>query len=492
MKTQGLSPNATLPEACSNASDAKAIAEALKSTHIGGTPSTIRRVAEVPWAAVFTSALDDELSSELAAQDAQGRRLRHLCVDEELPAFFPRRNDVLTVLHLTHLANEQTSTGVPIYGRHWARAQRLLIPGVFRNLPQAAGPAHLVCIAGIGNNDPIDASLIADFVNELDPENVYWFISPSDRLDIAALRKLAPNINFIESDLASALELYAQNAPERTHLAALKRQVLELEDLVVTVRSAGEQRALTFRAAELREFRRHLVILPDLQAQAPAPELSRRKREFMSFLSTNRQTPDQQAWQGIAAGFAFQRDAYGTLLDLVLERLAVLSGLRPRRLSDKRRGDNAPIFLAGPPASGRTVGLLWLGYHLRRSGAFVVQLLPSGGMVDNAAVEQILRLGESRGAPASVVLLDRTDRRIAANLDRHLRSAGRRALVIASIAPKMGPKSGFVSSTEDAELEEDSSQATEIRLHYALTEREIERFRVYLETNYGSVTSTSL
>ena len=97
-----------------------------------------------------------------------------------MPAFFPRRNDVLAVLHLTHLANEKTATGLPVYGRHWGRAQRLLIPGILRTLPQAVGPAHLLCIAGIGANDPIDASLVADFANELDPDNAYWFISPSD------------------------------------------------------------------------------------------------------------------------------------------------------------------------------------------------------------------------------------------------------------------------------------------------------------------------
>ena len=52
-----------------------------------------------------------------------------------------------------------------------------------------------------------------------------------------------------------------------------------------------------------------------------------------------------------------------------------------------------------------------------------MQLLPSGGMVDNGAVEQILRLAEGRGAPATVVLLDRAERRIAENLDRQLRGA---------------------------------------------------------------------
>jgi hypothetical protein len=350
-----------------------------------------------------------------------------------------------------------------------------------RALPQAVGPAHLLCIAGITADDPVDPRLVADFGNELDPDNVYWFVSPSDGLNISELRGLASKIHFIESDLPSALESYGAEAPAETSPSALKQRVLDLQDLVVTVRGADSQRAITFRASELREFRRHLVILHDLPVQGPSSDLSKRRQDFIRFLSVNKQTPD---WEGIAGGYAFQRDAYRRLLDSVSERVRVLLGSPSRRQGQKRGGENAPIFLAGPPASGRTVGLLWLGYQLRRDGVFVVQLLPSGGMVDNAAVEQILRLAEGRGATAAVVLLDRTDRRIAENLDRHLRSAGRRSVVVASVAPQMGrPR-----TKTDAEVDEDeSSNGTEVRLAYALTESEVRKFPEYLETNYGRV-----
>jgi hypothetical protein len=120
-----------LGEVCSGLSDPDPLIDAIRSVGDLGVQSGLRRIAQVPWAAVFTSALDDKLSGELASQDSQGRRLRHLCVDDQMPVFFPRRNDVLTVLHLTHLANENTATGLPVYGRHWGRAQRLLIPGIF-------------------------------------------------------------------------------------------------------------------------------------------------------------------------------------------------------------------------------------------------------------------------------------------------------------------------------------------------------------------------
>ena len=120
----------TFADTCAALSDPAAIIAAAKSVTGAGASPALRRVAEVPWAAVFTSAIDDTLSAELARQYPEGRRLRHLSVDERMPAFFPGQNDVLTVVHLMHIAVARTPTGVPLYGRQLARAQRLLIPGV--------------------------------------------------------------------------------------------------------------------------------------------------------------------------------------------------------------------------------------------------------------------------------------------------------------------------------------------------------------------------
>jgi hypothetical protein len=226
---------------------------------ITGASPGIRRVADVPWAAVFTSAIDDTLSAELSRQDSEGRRLRHLAVDERMPVFFPRQNDVLTVLHLMHIADAQAPTGSPVYGRHWTKAQMLLIPGVLRAMPEAIGPAHSLCIAGLSSQDHISVDLVAAMVGDLDPDNVYWFIAPSDGVDANEIRAIAPNIHLIESDLPTALVSYESI---RTALSESKRKVLETQDLAVTVATGHARRVLTFRAAELREFRRHLTIMP--------------------------------------------------------------------------------------------------------------------------------------------------------------------------------------------------------------------------------------
>jgi hypothetical protein len=194
---------------------------------------------------------------------------------------------------------------------------------VLRVLPQAVGPAHLLCIAGFGSDDLIDVNLIADFASELDPGNVYWFVSASDALNVKELKQLLPNIHFIESELSSDLASYLASSDKSTDALVLKRQVLELNDLVVSVTTGEATKALTFRAAELREFRRHLVIVPDMAGAAPTAEPAKRRQDFISFLSLSRQTPD---WSGVKEGFVFERDAYKKLLAMTVERVAVMEG----------------------------------------------------------------------------------------------------------------------------------------------------------------------
>ena len=103
-------------------------------------------------------------------------------------------------------------------------------------------------------------------------------------------------------------------------------------------------------------------------------------------------------------------------------------------------------------------------------------------MVDNAAVEQILRLAESRGAAAAVVLLDRADRRVAENLNRSWRRG-------ASVGGCRFRSSANGTRTYRRLMMSIRRRVrgTDIRLDYALTEPEVRRFRSYLEINYGSV-----
>ena len=86
-------------------------------------------------------------------------------------------------------------------------------------------------------------------VGDLDPDNVYWFIAPSDGVDIEAIRAIAPSIHLIDADLPATL---AASDRITTVPSDSGRKVLENEDLAVTVTTGHTQRVLSFRAAELR------------------------------------------------------------------------------------------------------------------------------------------------------------------------------------------------------------------------------------------------
>ncbi|HVZ18921.1 MAG TPA: hypothetical protein VG897_17525, partial [Terriglobales bacterium] len=260
IKALSLAPSASIKEAFGSTSDMAAVMPILRG--IGSkSSSNLRKVADIPWAAVFTSSFDDSFSAQLAIESSQGRRLRHLCIDNELPSFFARRNDVLTVSHLAHTSNDQSLTGIPISGRQISRAERFLIPGILRHLAQAVGPAHMLCIAGIGSGDLLDYKLVADFAGELDPENVYWFVAAHDQLDLQLISDRLPKINLVGVALTDSLENYLATTVNKVEAGRRREQVLELNDLVVTVQAEGGQRAVSFRADELREFRRHLVVV---------------------------------------------------------------------------------------------------------------------------------------------------------------------------------------------------------------------------------------
>ena len=79
-------------------------------------------------------------------------------------------------------------------------------------------------------------------------------MGPQDGLEIQGLRKLVPNIHFVESDLPSALASYLDTVPKGAGPSALKEKVLELQDLAVTINAGESQRVVAFRAGELREF----------------------------------------------------------------------------------------------------------------------------------------------------------------------------------------------------------------------------------------------
>ena len=94
---------------------------------------------------------------------------------------------------------------------------------MLRNLPEAIGPAHIVCVAGVGSSDSVPFDLVAAMVADLDPDNVFWFTSQGDGVDTEQILAIAPNIHVIDGGLPAALASHDKATPPTEP----RRKVLE-------------------------------------------------------------------------------------------------------------------------------------------------------------------------------------------------------------------------------------------------------------------------
>lgn len=471
-----------LSKLCEAITDPGVLGSVFESDQMSHGPSSnLRHIAGVPWAGVITSALDDRLSEALAATDSEGRRLRYIFPEQEFRRLFTHKANVLSVLNLARAWDNKSLSGVPVIGPKWRRSERRYVPVILDAMPQLVGLGHVLCIAGIGADDLINFELLEEVLDDLDQDKVYWFVSETDGLDVAKLRADLPHIHIIENSLEASLAEYLSDRSRKEAVQQWKGAVIDLEELLVTVRDNGRERVIPFRVSELREFRSHLVILGDYPPVSAPESHEERRDRFVRFLSLPRQEPD---WFGVTEGFVFERAAYQELLKTVMQRFERITKRSKRNSKYKARHHDAPIFLAGPPASGRTVGLHWLGYELRKRKVFTIHLTTQGDTVDPFAIEKIVRLVESRGAPACVVISDRLDRHTVANLDRRLRTAGRRSIVVASATelPKKKPSSWG----DKLQLEDEDPSGQEVSLNYRISTDRYDEFEKYLQENGAS------
>lgn len=433
-----------------------------------------KRIAEVPWVGVVSSAFDNRLAQALAEAYPSARRIRHVFASDAENRNFHRRTNIVPILHLARVPDDLLSEGVPINGREYRRARRRFSLAALNTLPTQVGPGQVLCIAGVSRDDLIDIEALSEILEDFDADKVFWFVKSEDQLDVASLRSRLPHNHIIEQDLASYLDDYFQIHQQDASEGI--KTLLDSSDISVSVRvNQTTVRAIHFSSEELREFRPHLLVLGDRVAGRPPVLSSERYSAFNKFLSTPQVFPavdDNIEW------LAFPRIAYKELLATVMARINQISGIAVRVASE------GPIFLSGPPASGRSIGLLWLASQLRSKLIFAVYLSSNGAPNSLTAVEKILRVAEGRGVPFCVVLVDRADRQFIWELDKHLRSTGRRAIVIATAAPHWNPnsrprtRSSVVTSTN-----EDRMPGHEISLGYSLAPAEQQDFELYLREN---------
>ena len=101
-----------------------------------------------------------------------------------------------------------------------------------------------------------------------------------------------------------------------------------------------------------------------------------------------------------------------------------------------------PLFLSGPPAIGKSVGMLRVAWELRRTHRlFVLWLLPGLSGLDPVQIERICRMAESRGLPWTVLVVDGALPEECMHLLDKMLSDGRRVILL-------GTETAFVGENE--------------------------------------------
>ena len=252
---------------------------------------------------------------------------------------------------------------------------------------------------------------------------------------------LAEDVNFVGERLTSTIAAWASDTELSAPLAAGRKSVFGVDDHIVTVGVGKGRKSVRFSAKDWREIRRVGSAIDDAELdQLHALESDEPAGGLAGFAGrAHIGVPD---WAAAARGYCFRRDATDSLADAVVEYLS-----SPKRsLLDPTGGGQMrrPLFLSGPPAIGKSVGLLRVAWELRRTHRlFVLWLLPGLSGLDPVQVERICRMVETRGLPWTVLVVDGAPPEECMRLLDKMLSDGRRVILL-------GSETAFVEENEPA------------------------------------------
>ncbi len=440
-------------------------------------PDQLVELAAQPWSFVLTSAIDSIPLEAFRRAAAAGRRLRLLFPGQASGQLTRRSVDALTVIRLFGSLEEREERYLPpLTPLSLRQRRRFEVTAVLHQLPTLVGPHGCLAIVGVTSGDWLDLEDLALACSQLPAQSVHWFG------DGATVEEQSAFGDVLVRHPGTVMDLIQRcsGSPEAEELERARSRLLRPGSRTVEVGAAGRPTAvLQLTPEEWRNVSQVGLLLDDATTRPPAPLGTEEAREvFRRFLRQPQYVPD---WDGIARGFLFEREAGAALLTHIEHTVVTLGSVHEGSLTVSRgrngqTGSRIPILLTGPPACGKSRLLHWLAYQLRIRGHVVLYLLTPAGRVNFEPVERVCRILESKGAPAVLILADGLDVASYSQLNEHLASTGRNALVI-------GTRSSFQSdqaASDDPRTESEFAQYRSAPVPPRLTGRELERFGSYL------------
>ena len=446
--------------------------------------SELLGITQQPWSMVLTSAVDSVATEALRQATSSGRRLRML-FPAQTTGQLPRANrEALTVVRLFGSIEEQEDRFLPPLDRRELRQrQRFDVAALLNRLPDVVGPYGALAIVGVDDDDWIDLDDLSLACSQLPERSVHWF---GGTVTENMASDFGDTLVVHEDSFGSVLGRAAGSDAGRA-LEVARSALLRPGGRLLTLNPAGETSTpIRLTPEEWRNISQVGVLLDD-NAISPSRALGvdEGREAFRSFLRHQQYVPD---WESISRGFLFERDHGGTFVSEIERAIAALGSVRDRPsdggpAGDGSRGSRLPYLLTGPPASGKSRLLHWLAFQLRLRGHAVLYLLTPAGRVHFESVERVCRVIEMKGASHVVVVADGLDESSYLQLNEHLASSGRNALLLGARSASQRDH-----QADDPREQSGFSQFRALRVSSRLSGTELERFTGYLaDRGFGDV-----
>lgn len=400
---------------------------------------SLMEIASLPWTSVVTTAVDPLILAALRSAGSQ-RKVIELGATQVGSVDHARSVFGLHVIRAFGSAAESSGPLAPPSSvRELNRARTLSFPGVVQALPRLIGLDGVVVIEGMSGRDwadPRTLTALTALLADLPPGRAFWFgYAPAEvRAD------LEHTVHFEADSVAQTLLDWTRHDATREALQARRLAVFGATDRVVTYREGAGSQRVGFSVDEWRSVSRIAAILDDESfAVLKLEKDSDRRLALGKFLrGPHVGIPD---WHGVAQGYCFERNTVRNLVESIEQ---FLSGPKQSlHAPSAGRGSRAPRILTGPPASGKTVGILHAAWALREKQRFVLWLRPGVGGVDPVAIERVCRLIEGKGVPWLLLFADGLQLDGIHMLRRTLEAAGRNVVLVGTESRIVGPDRGI-------------------------------------------------
>lgn len=374
-------------------------------------PRWLITVADYPWSAVYTSAIDTIWTR---AFRKEWRSIQPL-FEEKFDPPDPRNR---TNLHCTFLfgnVGRAEATERPPLTRYELLSRKQVAVALARRLPEILTPFGVLLIEGYGGErDWLQPDDLFPILDQLTQEQVHLFSVTDDIKShpyIDELTRRGKLILHFES-LASCLS--------RGAASGFIRLGLSQDDQEHGHRITISDRATNVPLSIWNQISKSAIVLDDTVLLPPS-RLSEERRyiEYRNFLSDSGIRP---IWPGYQRGFAFHRLYEKEMLRKVDE--ALNTGGRY----------NSPLILHGQTGTGKTVALGSIALTIRKRKQIPVLFIERKSQRPiSSDIDQFCKWAEDQGAKSVLIVWDgMVDFELYKDLLQYLFSRGRKVVVVGS------------------------------------------------------------